>query len=204
MIFFKKRPAWHQVPWFAIDCETTGLNPKTDKLLSISWVPIQPPFVALGQAVYELINQQAELHQSSTIHQLTPEMLAAGKSQAEVLKRLANETKNAYFVAHYAPIEKAFLDAAMQQENIVWAPLGWYDTLFAAKQKKALISGRTEHLYTLSHLRQEYGLPPFEAHHARSDAIACAELFLAQIYQRRGKKDPTIQRVLHWGGGLFK
>ncbi|HLV49172.1 MAG TPA: 3'-5' exonuclease [Aliidiomarina sp.] len=190
---------WRSVPWFAIDCETNGLNANQDALLSLAWVPIAPPFVRIGAAQYAVIHHDQPLSQSAVVHQLTSAELQQGEVLKNVLERFAEATAGAYLVAHYAAFDRTVLHEHMRREGISWQPQGWYDTL-AVEKKHAAGEGKLQQSsLTLAESRNRYGLPSFIGHHARNDAVACAELFLAQNYSVKTTVPLSLSQVLKRG-----
>lgn len=192
--------SWRDARWVAIDCETNGLNAQQDALLSVAWVPIEPPFIPLAKSGYALIQHQQPLNQSAVVHQLSQHQLAGGLALPEALLQLKEATDGAILIAHHAQFDRTVLQRAMQQCNINWQPQGWYDTLRAEQRvlERGSVALKQDSL-TLARCRSRYGLLPFHGHHARSDAIACAELFLAQTYVAQGRKPLTLNAVLARG-----
>lgn len=194
------RKPWHQVRWLALDIESNGLNPKTDAMLSIAWVPIRPPVIATDQSVYRVITQQTALNQSAVVHRLSSSDLAAGWPLAAVLAELQEAARETILVAHHARFDRALLAAALNQEGLTWRPVGWFDTLWAERKK---LQRQQEQVQagelTLAACRARYGLPAFQAHQALSDARACAELFLAQAYRHAGDRDISVRQLLAAG-----
>lgn len=181
------KQSWHSVPWVAIDCESNGLDPTKDALLSLAWVPVEPPFVRIGATQYAVIESQLPLSQSAVVHQLTSTELRQGEPLVPVLERFAEATAGAYIIAHYAEFDRRLLQQAMQQAGVVWQPAGWYDTLAVEKRYAAEQTSLATTAFSLSACRSRYGLLGVHEHHARNDAIACAELFLAQVYGQQNK-----------------
>ncbi|RTE86172.1 MULTISPECIES: 3'-5' exonuclease [Gammaproteobacteria] len=191
---------WRSKPWFAVDCESNGTDLKKAEILSVGWVPIQPPFVALGKGQYQVIQQQLNLNQSAVVHQLTHADIQDGEPLQDVLSQLREATQGAYLVAHHAAFDKTLLMNAMRAQGMVWQPAGWYDTLRAERKilnrQNAVLSGKSLQLDTCC---QRYGLPNYHQHHALADAIACAELFLAQQYKQSGSSELALNQVLARG-----
>lgn len=177
------KKSWRSVIWFAIDCETDGLNATKDALLSLAWVPIEPPFIRLGASQYAVVQHHQPLNQSAVVHQLTTAELQQGEPLTKLLMRFAQATQGAYIIAHYAEFDRAILTNAMRQAGIHWQPLGWYDTLAVEKKQAVEKSTLQQNVFSLSASRRRYNLLPMAEHHARNDAIGCGELFLAQVYR---------------------
>ncbi len=190
---------WRSARWFAIDCETDGLDPTHDALLSLAWVPVEPPFVRLGAAEYAIIHYQQPLNQSAVVHQLTTAELHQGQPLSLVLQRFAAATHGAYLIAHYAGFDRDVLKAHMRRAGIRWQPQGWYDTLAVEKKQAEKIKLPQQSNFSLLESRSRYGLPTFKQHHALNDAIACGELFLAQNYGVQSTRQTTLQQVLRRG-----
>lgn len=191
---------WQKQKWFAIDCESNGVDARNAELLSIAWVPIRPPFLLQGEGQYHVLKQSLELNQSAVIHQLTTEDIKQGDMKRHVLSKFCQDTQGAYLVAHHALLDKSLIGKQMRNHGLVWQPAGWYDTLRAERK---ILSRRgsvlAPHSLQLKTCSERYGLSEFKAHHALADASACGELFLAQQYKESGVTQRSIEQVLQQG-----
>lgn len=172
-----------QLRLLAVDVETTGLDPATDRLLSIGFVPVDGSSITLRGAGQYVIRSTTEVGQSATIHGITDDDLAAGVPLADALAGLLEALAGRVLLAHHAVIERDFLTRAMQQ---VWGqavPLVCVDTM--QLQYRLLTQGFDDEppqgSLRLWNARQQYGLPRYQAHEALTDALACGELYLAQM-----------------------
>ncbi|CUS47222.1 MAG: DNA polymerase III subunit epsilon [Idiomarinaceae bacterium HL-53] len=196
----KETRDWRKARWLAVDCESNGLDPRTAELLSVGWVLVEPPFVAVGQGEYRVIKSATPLNQSAVIHQLTSADLAQGDGIEQVLKALAEATQGAYLIAHHAAFDRGLLARVMRERGLVWQPAGWYDTLRAERRKlSANQQVLPQNALQLETCRARYRLPAYTQHHALADAIACGELFLAQQYHAAGANERELTRVLKRG-----
>lgn len=167
----------------AVDFETTGLNAKTDKLLSVGYVPIEHGLIKLGKSEHEIIQSVGDLHKDNVvIHQITDNEKANGLALELVVEKMLHALAGKVMLVHYANIERSFLRQACI-ELYGMAPV-WpiIDTLALAKKRL----DRSDTAYDpnqlrLINLRHSYGLPPHHEHNALNDAIATGELFLAQM-----------------------
>ncbi|MES9851194.1 MAG: exonuclease domain-containing protein [Candidatus Thiodiazotropha sp. L084R] len=165
----------------SLDLETTGLNPKKDKILSYGFVEIQHMTVKLGSSHHQLISIDDEIpEESAVIHQITDDQAATGIPLEEAMPILLSQLAGKVMLVHYASIEQHFIDAACR--NIYGAPfvIPIIDTLVLARR----LFERRNHTVQpgnlrLFNLRPQYNLPNYKAHNALSDAVATAELFLA-------------------------
>jgi DNA polymerase-3 subunit epsilon len=178
-----KRP-WQAHTYIAIDIETTGLDPINDQILSIAWVPVKPPMILIGEAQYHefCIGSDVDLQQSPTIHGLTKAQLSSGGDVKKVLKDLEDKLYGCVMVCHHRSLDWSYLRYNRLTKNLHFEPLGVFDTLSYEKNKMSFDNDcqLNNSRLTLSACRSKYGLPNYTSHHALDDAIACAELFLAQ------------------------
>lgn len=195
----------HDLPWqtyryLAIDLELSGLDYKNDQILSVAWVPVEPPDILLNQQHNYIIKTQAELGQSPAIHGLTREHLDQGMDLVQVLNRLAQATEahaNTLWLFHHAPLDLAFLREAHQVLERPFVPPKVIDTL-ALEHKTLKRRGKSVEMEGLSlqQCRARYDLGPHPAHNALEDAIATAELFLAYCYRNFRDTPHTLNSLL--------
>ena len=62
----------------AVDIETTGLDPRTDRLLSIGWIPVDGRAIVLAGGRRVVVRDGREVGRSATVHGLTDDVLASG------------------------------------------------------------------------------------------------------------------------------
>lgn len=188
---------WRQHRYIALDLETSGLDPKSDQILAIGWVVIEPPIIDYQQAHYFVTQAQPDLKQSPVVHGLVRRDFADATPPEQALERLATMLEGAVLVCHHVQFDWKFLQHLAKQHQIKLQPLAKFDTLtFEAarlrKQQHHIARGSL----TLAACRERFGLPSYEAHHAFIDAVACGELFLAQAYQYAGSSSASLQELL--------
>lgn len=171
------------LPLLAVDVETTGLDTRNDHLLSIGFVPVDGPVITLAGAGHIVVRAAAEVGQSATFHRITDDELAAGTHQEEALEALLEALTGRVLLAHHATMETGFLERAVQQSFGVRIQIPTVDTMDL--QYRLLTTGFDDEpprgALRLWAAREQYGLPRYLAHEALSDALACAELYLAQV-----------------------
>lgn len=184
---------YRDVEYVAVDLETTGLNPQEDQILSIGWVVVAGNRIRLATARHRLVKVTGEIPAASAvIHQITDDEAAAGLELADVLPELLWELSGRILIAHHARIEVGFLGAACKR---LWGKgllVRAVDTQIVARRllerRHIPFKGSDLRLHALC---ERYNLPRHGAHNALSDALAAAELFLAQAAYRdsgRGMK----------------
>lgn len=171
-----------ELPILSVDFETTGLNAATDKLLSVGFVSIDKQQIKLGSCYHQIINTKHRLNADNVIiHHITDQQKSQGKSLRVVVDALLRALAGKVMLVHFAQIEKQFLRQACLELYGVSPPLMILDTLAMAKRKldRRDIAYDPQEL-RLSALRHKHDLPNHFAHNALNDAIATAELLLAQ------------------------
>jgi DNA polymerase-3 subunit epsilon len=196
--FVKPENKLQQIEFLALDLEATGLDVERDEILSVGFTVIRNMSVILSESDYFLVRPtQAIPQQSAIIHKIFDDESARGMELEEALIRILKALRGRVLLAHHASIECGFLTRACNQvfgSDIVF-PL--VDT-FAIEFRSLKHRGVTPYNQglRLSALREDYNLPRYPAHNALSDAIATAELFLAQIAHRTGNDVMKLGDVL--------
>lgn len=192
------RPLLFDRALLAIDLEMSGLNPKTDHILSIGCVPLTLDGIPLGQAQHWLFRSTESVAQTATIHRLRDcDLQQAGTAIDKVLPELLQQWKGHVLITHGGDIDADFLNQAhLRYWGEKWRPTR-LDTQDFARRRLG-----TEHLPTADNLslracRTHYHLPGWRAHHALSDAIATAELFQAQLQDAFPDQDNPQWRSVH-------
>lgn len=173
-----------RVDFLVVDVETTGLDPRRDHVLEVGWVPVSQGEVVLdgvrGTAVR--LPPGVDVGESAVLHGLTDDDLAAAPTLAEVEAELRTALQDRVLVAHHAPIETGFLHRALRDGHGDRSPLFVVDTM--TLQRRLLVRGNGEPppgSLRLDAARRRFGLPRYAAHRAATDAVATAELLLAQV-----------------------
>lgn len=185
-----------QIPILAVDFETTGLDAITDKLLSVGCVDLAHNQIKLGSSYHQIINSKGRLKADNvTIHQITDDQKDQGKPLSEVIEQLLSRLAGKVMLVHFARIEREFLRQACLELYGMAPPLPMIDTLVIAKKRldKRDVAYDPSEL-RLSALRHKYNFPEHYAHNALNDAIATAELLLAQVYERG--EDISLQQLI--------
>jgi len=166
----------------AVDLETTGLEPARDHILSIGFVPVDGLRIVLSGARRLVVRSDTEVGQSAAIHGLTDDAVAAGVPLADALAALLAALGGRFLLAHHATIEREFLSAAC--ERVLGGPLPCLSVDTLALEQRLLARGWGDEpppgSLRLSAARERHGLPRYRSHEALTDALACAELYLAQ------------------------
>lgn len=181
----------------ALDAETTGLDPARDQLLSLGWVPVDGAVIALGGAAHRILCVDAAVGQSAVFHGITDDQVAAGTPVADALAEVLAALAGRVLLAHFARIETQFLSRLCEQlygaplEAPVVDTLVLHDRLVNRGFDDEAKAGELR----LWNARTRYGLPRYPAHGALTDAVACAELYLAHVAEVSATARPTLKSL---------
>lgn len=180
----------------ALDFETSGLDENRDRLLSMGWVLISQGRVRMSTADHLVIRGNGQsVGQSATVHGLLDADIERGVDLERAMERLLPVLRGRTLVVHYSPIERGFLQRACRQLYGIPLPLQMIDTMGIEACRRAHLP----ELYGALRLhacRERYGLPRYRAHNAAIDALACAELLLAQVAHMGGARTVTLADLL--------
>ena len=181
----------------AIDLETTGLDATRDQALSVGYLPVDGVDIVFAGARHLVVHAAGEVGQSAVVHGLTDDMIAAGLPMADVLAETLAALKGRILLAHYARIEEEFLSLACERHFGAPLVVPIIDTL--ALHHRLLSQGFDDEArgnqLRLWSARRRYGLPSYGAHEALTDAMACAELYLAQVAEMSTLKPQTFKTL---------
>lgn len=180
-----------QVPLLALDVETTGLDANQHAIVSLGLMPFNLQRIRCGDARYWVVKPASELSSESvTFHHITHSDIRHAPRLGQILDELLTVMASKVMVVHYRTIERSFLDQAvrehlgeglqfpvidtMQLEARLHRQPSWWERLL----RRQPVSIR------LADSRLRYNLPPYQAHHALTDALATAELLQAQVATR--------------------
>lgn len=190
-----------QLDCLALDLETTGLDPKEHAIVSFGWVILHGKQIALNTTQHRLVQLHCAMPESSAvIHQITDDDAASGESLASIMPDLLQALAGKVLIAHHAQVELGFIDAACRQLYGSGFLMPIIDTLALAhrqleKKNQPIRPGALR----LGSLRTQYNLPRYTSHNALLDAVAAAELYLAQLEEYSSGKALPLQAVMARG-----
>ena len=178
--------------WVALDCETTGLNVRSDEIISIGAVRIVGQRIMTSERLELLVRPERGVSAESVrIHRLRERDVAQGLPIDEALKRLMHFIGSRPLVGYYLEFDVAMLNRALfpmlgqglPQPKIEVSGL-YYDYKFRQlpayqQQASPLIDLR------FATLMNDLGLPLRDAHDALNDAVMAALAFI-KLRQLRG------------------
>jgi len=183
-----RSPGWRETVYWALDLETSGLDPQRDAILSVGMVPIRDGIIRWGERYYSLVSPPADhvpSPEAMRIHFILPEEARAAPPLNEIWPEIARRLRRGALLVHYHKLDVAFLRRVARGLGRRWPAPDVVDTvklLARVTHRRRLLDPYAEAMPTdLGKARSEFGLPAHRAHHALYDALATAELFLALV-----------------------
>lgn len=192
------------LPMVALDVETTGLDPRTDEIVSVGVVPMSLACIRASASRHWIVRPRGALSaESVTIHAITHAQVATAPDLGEILGEVLEAIGGRVVVVHCRAIERSFLNAALQERIGEGIEFPVIDTMelearlhrTAKPGLLARLFGRTPAKVSirLADSRARYHLPRYRAHHALTDALATAELLQAQVAHRFAPGAPASE-----------
>lgn len=171
-----------QVRWVVIDCESTGLDPQSDRLLSIGAVAVEFGRIAVGSTFSVILRQEApSCAENIAIHGISGGQQITGIDWNDALRQFLEFAGDAPLVAFHAPFDRALLLRAAKSVGLrIRNP--WLD---AAALAPILFPERAGRLKALDDWIVSFGIENPSRHDALSDAYATAQLFQVLISAAR-------------------
>ncbi|WP_213959140.1 MULTISPECIES: 3'-5' exonuclease [unclassified Variovorax] len=169
--------------WVTLDCETTGLDPRRDRIISIGAVRIVGNRLLTSQRLELLVRPERALKSESVlVHRLREQDVAMGMDPAAAMRRVLEFIGSRPLVGYYLAFDVAMLNRE------IWPMLGvrlpqpkievsamYYD--YKSRQLPAHERGGTIDL-RFSTIMNELGLPLRDAHDALNDAVMAGLAFV--------------------------
>ncbi len=175
------RTNWRDADLLVCDAEMSSLDSKEGELLSLGWVALDSGRIQLASASHLLLKAKTSVGHSAVIHQLRDCELVDGLSAPEAMQQFFDAARGRVLVFHNASLDVAYLNKLCVQHYSAPLCMPYLCTLRMEQQRLL----RRDHPIApadlmLAHCRSRYGLPAYTAHNALCDALATAELLLAQ------------------------
>lgn len=194
-------PPLREVELLAVDLETTGLDPDRHEILSVGMVPVRGLTIELSGARQYAVRPVGPtgVGESATVHGITDDAAAGAAPLERVLPEVLDGLDGRLLLAHHTPIEVGFLRAACRAHGLRWPDVTAVDTVRLQRRvlRRGMALGHVpDEELALAAARRHLGLPRYRSHEALTDALACAELFLAQVAALSGDGELRLRGLL--------
>ena len=182
-----------RLPLVAIDCETTGLDPKRDRIVSFAAIRIDEGLRVVEQPALDLLIDPgvAIPARATAIHGIDRSTLAGAPSFADAFGRIAACLEGSVAVGHFIGFDLAIIGREAARARLAWHEPPSFDTASLA----AAIGHPPEHI-DLVELLGHLGVEPVgRRHSAAGDARMAADLFVALARRLIGRGQGTFGGV---------
>lgn len=170
----------------AFDTETTGLDPRTCRVVELGGVRFDARGVS--SRFNALINPGTPMpSEASRVNGITDAMLAGKPDMREVLPDFLAFARGTVLVAHNAPFDISFMNEELSRMGQGALEHRVVDTRILAREA---FPGLPK--YALQDLATRLGIEAKEAHRAEDDARVCMELFLRCVAALRERLGVTV------------
>ena len=177
------------------DTELTGLNKRTDEIVSIAAIRIKDMRIALDESFHSLVRtKKKDFGEGTFVHRITPQQLRVAPSPEEVLPAFVDFCGGSVMVGHLPELDFAFFHKISRAilggiplnpclDSMAMARAYWK---LAAKNKVKEVPKISS--FNLTELSRACKLPLFAVHDALGDALqtACLFLYLVQFLKKLG------------------
>jgi len=172
-----------QAGFVVVDTETSGLDVRHDRLLSIGACLVEGCSISLDHSFYRELRQEvASGVDNILLHGIGAQAQLRGDPHAVALRAFLEFAGKRPLVAFNAPFDHAFLARDVRQHlHTRFAPT-WID---AAELPKALFPAEAQVEKTLDDWLLHLAIEDIERHNALGDAYATAQFFIVMLAKAR-------------------
>jgi DNA polymerase-3 subunit epsilon len=169
-----------QVRFVVLDSETTGLNPRVDRLVTIGAVAVRGHEIAIDDSFEALVAVEQNTP-AVTVHGVTRDQARAGLAEDVAIAGFLDYLRDGVIVGHHLGHDIATLDAGCER---AWAfrtanrSLDTMDLTLHLERDGAFAGRPPIRHFTLDALCDLFGVIPHDRHTASGDAFLTAQVFL--------------------------
>lgn len=181
-----------QVRFVVLDSETTGLDPRRDRLITIGAVAVQDGEIRLDDA-FEVMLQLAYNNSSVTVHGITRDEAREGLSEREGVEMFLDYLRDGVIVGHHIGHDIEALNCALERhfgKTLRNQSLDTMDLALHLNDDGAFAGREMAQGFSLDGLCDMFGILPHDRHTAGGDAFITAQVFLRLLKaaQKAGRR----------------
>ena len=185
------------VRFVVLDSETTGLNPRVDRLITIGAVAVRNSEILVEDSFDALIRVDRNT-EAVTVHGVTREQSTRGVEEAVALEGFLEYLEDGVIVGHHIGHDMTTIDAALERHwgiRLMNRSLDTMDLTLHLERAGAFAGRPPIRQFTLDGLCAMFGVIPHDRHTASGDAFITAQVFL-RLERLAGRFDRgTLERI---------
>jgi len=169
-----------EVRFVVLDTETTGLDPRRDRLITIGAVAVKAGEIVLADS-FEAMLKVAYNSSSVTVHGITREEAREGMDEPDALESFLEYLRDGVIVGHHIGHDVATLNAGYERHfgfNLKNRFLDTMDLTLGLQRDGAFAGGDRVQGFSLDALCDFFDVAPHDRHTAGGDAFITALIFL--------------------------
>jgi len=178
-----------------LDTETTGLDPKTDRILSIGAIAVQQNTLFVNDSFEQFLQQSHFNKNSVPIHGITKDGLEEKLAEKIAIEAFIKYIGNSVLVAHHAAFDIDMINKALKRMDLKPLKNKVIDTGVLYKK---LTQSPKKHL-SLDSLCNTFNIPAHDRHTAAGDAYITALLFLKIMSRWRQERHVDFKDLFRNG-----
>lgn len=187
-----------EIRFVVLDTETTGLDPRRDRLITIGAVAVKASEMILADS-FEAMLKLAYNSSSVTVHGITRDETREGLDEPEALEQFLPYLRDGVIVGHHILHDIETLNAACERHFGITLRNRFLDTmdLTLHLQKDGAFASRQDEIqgFSLDALCQFFSVEPHDRHTAGGDAFITALIFLRLLHIGKRFGRATLARL---------
>ena len=176
-----------EVRFVVLDTETTGLDPRRDRLITIGAVGVKASEMILADS-FEALLRLAYNSSAVTVHGITREEAQEGVEEPKALEQFLPYLRDGVIVGHHILHDVETLNAACQRHFGITLRNRFLDTMdltLHLRKDGAFASQQEIEGFSLDSLCEVFAVAPHDRHTAGGDAFITALIFLRLLHLGR-------------------
>ena len=188
--FKHKTNSLEDTRFVVFDTETTGLNPKTDHILSIGTITIKDATINVEDSLECYLEQDHFNAETVEIHGILKGGYINKIEETEAIKLFLKHIEGAVLVAHHIAFDVAMINQALKRMDLPKLKNKLVDTGQLYKKTKYVKDNKH---YGLDQLCNTFNITMHDRHTASGDAYLTAILFLKLSALLKKKKNRDLR-----------
>jgi DNA polymerase-3 subunit epsilon len=169
-----------QIRFVVLDSETTGLDPRHDRLITIGTVAVRAGEIRLDDT-FDALLRVDENTSAVTVHGVTRDESRSGIEEPEALEQFLDYVRDGVIVGHHIGHDIATFDAACERHwgmRLLNRSIDTMDLTLHLEQDGAFAGRPPIRHFTLDALCEMFDVIPHDRHTASGDAFITAQVLL--------------------------
>ena len=190
----KQNTDLEEIRFIVFDTETTGLDTKKDRVLSIGTIAVINNILKVDDNFECYLNQELFNSETVKIHGILKENTSNKIEEKEAIIQFLAHIKNAVLVAHHAAFDVEMINQSLKRLDLPKLKNKVLDT--GSLFKKTKLDTSKNH-FSLDHLSERFKIPQHDRHTASGDAFITAILLVKLLsILRKHNADLSLNQLL--------